>query len=86
MMLAYLRAPKPGDIAFCLVCAGAIRAIRLAMIDPFHLEARMKIIPSPCLVGVDDASSGDASAKRRTSSRVIGDPPEDAMARAVRSE
>jgi len=65
MMLAYLRAPKPGDITFCLVCAGAIRAIRLAMIDPLHLEARMKIIPSPCLAGVDDGSSGDASANDR---------------------
>ena len=65
MMLADLRAPQPGDIAFRLVCAGAIRAIRLAMIDPLHLEARMKIIPSPCLVGVDDTPSGDAPANDR---------------------
>jgi hypothetical protein len=65
LMLADLRAPEPGDIAFGLVRAGAIRAIRLAMIDPLHLEARMKIVPSPCLVGVDDASSGNASANDR---------------------
>jgi hypothetical protein len=32
------------------------------MIDSLHLEARTKIIPSPCLVGVDDAPSGDAPA------------------------
>jgi len=37
------------------MCAGAIRAIRLTMIDPLHLEGRMKIIPSPCLVRVDNA-------------------------------
>ena len=62
VMLANLCAPEPRDVAFCLVCAGAIRTIRLAMIDPLHFEARMKIIPSPCLVGVDDAPSGDAPA------------------------
>ena len=60
MMLPDLRAPQPGEIALRVVCAGAIRAIRLAMIDSLHLEARMKIIPSPCLVGMDDAPSGDA--------------------------
>src|ERR1019366_2931510 len=35
-------------------------AIRLAMIGSLHLEARMKIIPRPCLVGMDDAPSGNA--------------------------
>ena len=65
VMLADLRPPQPGEIALRLVCAGAIRAIRLAMIDPLHLEARMKIIPSPCLVGMDDAPSGDAPANDR---------------------
>src|SRR5208337_1204912 len=56
---------QPGVIALRLVCAGAIRAIRLAMIDPLHLEGRMKIIPSPCLVGMDNAPSGDAPADDR---------------------
>jgi hypothetical protein len=60
MMLADLRAPQPGEKALRLVRAGAISAIRLAMIDPLHLETRMKIIPSPCLVSMDDAPSGDA--------------------------
>ncbi len=65
MMLPDLRAPQPGEIALRVVCAGAIRAIRLAMIDSLHLEARMKIIPSPCLVRVDNAPSGDAAADDR---------------------
>ena len=65
MMLTDLRPPQPGEIALRLVCAGAIRAIRLTMIDPLHLEGRMKIIPSPCLVRVDNAPSGDAAADDR---------------------
>ena len=44
VMLADLRSPQPGEIALRLVCAGAIRAIRLAMIDPLHLKACMKIL------------------------------------------
>jgi hypothetical protein len=62
VMLANLRAPQPGDIAFGLVRAGAVLAVSLAMINPLHFKAGMKIIPSPCLVGVDDAPSGDAPA------------------------
>jgi hypothetical protein len=65
VMLADLRLPQPGEIALRLVCAGAIRAIGLTMIDPLHLEACMKIIPSPGLVGMDDAPSGDAAADDR---------------------
>jgi len=65
VMLPDLRAPQPRDIAFRLVRAGAICAIRLAMIDPLHLEARMKIIPSPCRVSVDNTPSGDAPANDR---------------------
>ena len=65
VMLADLRPPQPGEIALRLVCAGAIRAIRLTMIYPLHLEGRMKIIPSPCLVRVDNAPSGDAAADDR---------------------
>jgi len=65
MMLADLRAAEPGEIALRLVRAGAIRAIGLAMIDPLHLEASMESVPSSCLVGVDDAPSGDAPANDR---------------------
>src|SRR5271157_2563434 len=65
MMLAKLRAAEPGEITFRLVRAGAIRAIRLAMIDPLHFETRVESVPSSCLVGVDDAPSGDPPANDR---------------------
>ena len=71
MMLADLRAAEPGEITFCLVRAGAVRAIRLAMIDPLHLEARMESVPSSCLVGVDDAPSGDALTNDRHGLRLM---------------
>jgi hypothetical protein len=65
MMLANLRAPEPRDIAFGLVRAGAIRAIRLTMIDSLHLEARVEVIPGSCFVGMDSAPSGNAPANDR---------------------
>src|SRR5271165_1812775 len=65
VMLADLRASQPRDIAFRLVGAGAIFAVRLAMINPFHFEARMQVVPSSCLVGVDDTASGDATTNNR---------------------
>src|SRR5271170_5625882 len=65
VMLADLGASQPRDIAFRLVRAGAVFAVGLAMIDPFHVKARMEIIPSSCLVGVDGAPSGDATTNDR---------------------
>src|SRR5271170_5980330 len=65
VMLADLRASQPRDIAFRLVGAGAIFAVGLAMINPFHFEARMQVVPSSCLVGVDDTASGDATTNDR---------------------
>jgi hypothetical protein len=65
MMFANLRAPQPGDITFGLVRACAALAVSFTMIDPLHFKAGMKMIPSACLVGVDDASSGDAPANDR---------------------
>ena len=53
VMLADLRASQPRDIAFRLVRAGAVFAVSFAMIDPLHFKARMEIVPSARLVGVD---------------------------------
>jgi len=61
MVLANLRASQPRDIALRLVRAGAVLAVGFAMIDPLHFKARMEIVPSSRLVGVDGASSGDAT-------------------------
>ena len=65
VMLTNLRASQPQDIAFRLVRAGAVLAVSFAMIDPLHFKARMEIVPSSCLVGVDSAASGDATANDR---------------------
>ena len=65
VMLTNLRASHPRDIAFRLVRAGAVLAVSFAMIDPLHFKARMEIVPSSCLVGVDSAASGDATANDR---------------------
>ena len=65
VMLTNLRASQPRDIAFRLVRAGAVLAVSFAMIDPLHFKARMEIVPSSCLVGVDSAASGDATANDR---------------------
>src|SRR5271168_1777041 len=65
VMLADLRASQSGDIAFRLVRAGAVFVVSFAMIDPLHFKARMEIIPSSCLVGVDGAPSGDATTNDR---------------------
>ena len=65
MVLANLGTSQTRDIAFRLVRAGAVLAVGFAMIDPFHLKARMEIVPSSCLVSVDDAASGDATANDR---------------------
>ena len=69
VMLTYLRASLPGDIAFGLVRAGAIFAVGFPMIDPLHFEGRMKIVPSSsprrhgqcCLWRRDDEVIGTAS-------------------------
>jgi hypothetical protein len=61
VVLANLRASQPRDIALRLVRAGAVLAVGLAMIDPLHFKARMEIVPSSRLVGVDGATSGDAT-------------------------
>ena len=58
VMLTNLRAPESRDVAFRLVCAGAIRTIRLAMIDPLHLESRMESIPRSCFVRMNSAPPG----------------------------
>src|SRR5579883_2396769 len=60
VMLADFGAAEPGEIALRLVCAGAIRAIGLAVIDPLHLERGMKIVPSPRFVRMDGTPAGDA--------------------------
>jgi len=65
VMLTNLRASQPGDIAFGLVRAGAIFAVGFPMIDPLHFKARMKIVPSSRLVGMDNAASGDATTNDR---------------------
>ena len=65
VMLTNLRASQPGDIAFRLVRAGAILAVGFPMIDPLHFKARMKIVPSSRLVGMDNAASGDATTNDR---------------------
>jgi hypothetical protein len=59
MMLADLRAGQLGIITFSLVRTGTILAGCLTVIDPFHFETGVKVIPSPCLVGMDTAPSGD---------------------------
>jgi hypothetical protein len=63
--LTNFRASQPGDIAFRLVRAGAILAVCFPMIDPLHFKARMKIVPSSRLVGMDNAASGDATTNDR---------------------
>src|SRR5208282_664715 len=73
MVLADLRTPQPRDIAFRLVRARAVLAVGLAMIDPFHLEACVEIIPGSGLVGVDDAASGDATTNDRYSLGLVLD-------------
>jgi len=65
VMLTNLRASQPRDIAFRLVRAGAVLAVSFAMIDPLHFKARMEIVPSSRLVGVDGAASGDATTNDR---------------------
>ena len=65
MVLADFGAAEPGEITFRPVRAGAIRTIRLAVIDPLHLERSMQIVPSPRLVRMDDAPTGDAPANDR---------------------
>ena len=65
VMLTNLRASQPGDIAFHLVRAGTILAVGYPMVDPLHLKARMKIVPSSCRVGMDNAASGDATTNDR---------------------
>ena len=65
VMLTNLRASQPGDIAFRLVRAGAILAVCFPMIDPLHFKARMKVVPSSRLVGMDNAASGDATTNDR---------------------
>jgi hypothetical protein len=59
------RASQPRDIALRLVRAGAVLAVSFAMIDPFHIKARVEIVSSSRLVGVDDAASGDATTNDR---------------------
>ena len=69
VMLTNLRASQPGDIAFRLVRAGTILAVGFAMIDPLHFKARMEIVPSSSLVGMDNAASGDATTNDRDGAR-----------------
>ena len=65
VMLTNLRPSQPGDIAFRLVRAGAVLAVGFPMIDPLHFKARMKVVPSSRLVGMDNAASGDATTNDR---------------------
>jgi hypothetical protein len=61
------------------------------MVDPLHFKARMKIAcmwplgPGPsavtCVGGILAAASPEGGS---SSSRLIGDPPEDAVAGAIR--
>lgn len=65
VVLANLRASQPRDVALRLVRAGAVLAVGFAMIDPLHFKARMEIVPSSRLVGVDRASSSDTTTNDR---------------------
>lgn len=65
VMPTNLRASQSRDIAFRLVGAGAVLAVGFAMIDPLHFKARMEIVPSSRLGGVDIAASGDATTNDR---------------------
>ena len=65
VMLANLCASQSRDVAFRLVRAGAILAIGVPMVDPLHFKARMKIVPSSRLVGMDNATSGDTTTNDR---------------------
>src|SRR3974390_2479300 len=65
VMLTNLGPSQPGDIAFRLVRAGAVLAVGFPMIDPLHFKARMKVVPSSRLVGMDNAASGDATTNDR---------------------
>jgi hypothetical protein len=47
MMAANLGASEPREIAFRLVRASAVLAVSLAMIDPLHFKAGVKVHPKP---------------------------------------
>ncbi len=51
---------EAAEILLSEVRASAVEAVGFGMIDPLHLESRMKGIPARRFVGMDDGALGDA--------------------------
>src|SRR5437763_12618569 len=87
MVLAELRAAQPGEIAFRLIGASAIRAHELdTVIDPAHVVSRDQPIPSAAFVGMDHGAGSDPLTDHRNRLALARDNPRDHAPAALASD
>jgi hypothetical protein len=73
MMMPQLPAAHPGEVRLGAVGAGAVDAVSVLVIDPFHREFGVQRIPGWALVGMNEGSLGDPGADEGNGSILGGE-------------